>query len=78
MTGGDGRRGARLGFVNPFENTLLATRRYVLHAPRAILQLRDALVYFAHHRHRRSSLILFFYELYRGGGFPPRDSRDHA
>lgn len=49
----------------------------MLHAPRAILQLRDALVYFAHHRHRRSSLIFFLYELYRGGGFSPRDSRDH-
>jgi len=44
------------GSLTPLENTLLTTRRYVLHtSPRAILRLGDALVYFAHRRHRRSS-----------------------
>lgn len=44
------------GSLTPLENTLLTTRRYVLHTPsRAVLRLGDALVYFAHRRHRRSS-----------------------
>lgn len=44
------------GSLTPLENTLLTTRRYVLHTPpRAIPRLGDALVYFAHRRHRRSS-----------------------
>jgi len=37
------------------ENTLLTTRCYVPHTSRAVLWLWDALVYFAHRRHRRSS-----------------------
>jgi len=44
------------GSLTPFENTLLITRRYVLHTPpRAVLRLGDALVYFAHRRHHCSS-----------------------
>lgn len=44
------------GSLTPLENTLLTTRRYVLHTPpRAIPRLGDALVYFAHRRHRRRS-----------------------
>lgn len=73
------RCGSRPGFVNPFENTLLATRRYVLHAPRAILQLRDALVYFAHHRHRRTSPIFILYSCTytaEEADSPPRDFRE--
>lgn len=46
------------GSLTPLENTLLTTRRYVLHTPpraRGSPGSGDALVYFAHRRHRSPS-----------------------
>lgn len=62
------------GSLTPLENTLLTARRYVLHTPpRAVLRLEDALVYFAHRRHRSPSSSSVSSSSIRGGllrGFP--------